>query len=132
MLLRNYISIVGLLEGVGDVSAPLTLDSSHFAILIGWCVFMLAMGWCITFWLIRRSPGAIERALREAILPKILTIILVLLATTILALTGKLTEGAAAILSGVVGYVLGTTHGMGRRSIEMDEKSAEDIKSQKE
>jgi hypothetical protein len=35
------------------------------------------------------------------------TVVLVVLAVILLALAGKLTEGAAAVLSGVAGYVLG-------------------------
>jgi hypothetical protein len=35
------------------------------------------------------------------------TVVLVVLAVILLSLVGKLTEGAAAVLSGVAGYVLG-------------------------
>jgi len=89
---------------------PLTLTSGHFALLIGWCILALLVGWCITFWIIRKNSDFVETALKDGLLSKLLTIILVLLATTILALTNKLTEAAAAIFGGVVGYVLGTTN----------------------
>lgn len=42
---------------------------------------------------------------------KILTVFAVLITATYLALAGRLSEGAIALLSSVSGYVLGTMHG---------------------
>ena len=84
--------------------------NTQFTFLIAWCVGALLLGWCITFAIIRKHPGQVNTALKDGLLPKLMTIILVLLATTVLALADKLTEAVAAIFSGIVGYVLGTTN----------------------
>ena len=92
------------------MNTPLTLTNTQFTIIIICCAITILVGWCTTFFIIRKNPRQLETALKEVLLPKLLTIILVLFATVILALTDKLNEAPAAILSGIVGYVLGTTN----------------------
>ena len=114
------------------MDAPLILTNTQFVFLVAWCVFVLLAGWCMTFFIIRKTPGQVETALKDGLLPKLLTIILVLLATTILALTGKMTEATAAIFSGVVGYVLGTTNTPRRADTNKDRKPNKAIESDEE
>ena len=52
---------------------------------------------------------------------RILTVLFVVIAVIFLSLTGKLDEGAVAVLSGVAGYVLG-----GLEKQETNRKSAEE------
>jgi hypothetical protein len=70
------------------------------------------LGWCVTFIVIRDKDQSIRALLMDGILIKILTVMLVVFASTILAIMGKFNDAVGAIFAGIVGYVLGT---MGRK-----------------
>ncbi|WP_193368416.1 hypothetical protein [Pelagibius marinus] len=66
----------------------------------------------VLMYVFSRIPNEYGRTLRDVLqrieLLKLSTILIIIVATTYLAILGKLSDGAVALLSGVAGYVLGT------------------------
>lgn len=85
-----------------------TLDSNQifWIILVG--MICLAVAWCVTFWALRNKVEQIRALFLEGNLLRLMTVIFVVFATSILAIMDSLNESVSAIFSGIVGYVLGS------------------------
>ena len=64
----------------------------------------LTLGWCATFWLLRHKDEQIKSMLLDGYVLKLLTVILVLFATSVLAVLGSLNEAVSAIFAGISGF----------------------------
>ncbi len=90
-------------------SITLSSENLFWIIIVG--AVCITVGWIAVFLLLRKQQGQLEVFLRDGNGVKLLTVVFVIFATTILAVMGALSEAVAAIFSGVVGYVLGSVRG---------------------
>jgi hypothetical protein len=84
----------------------------HIITIIGILFFFT---WGITFFFLRKNPDVLKILFSHGLILRILTVILVIVTTAILALINKLTSEVTAILGGIVGYVLGGIPAVDRR-----------------
>jgi hypothetical protein len=68
----------------------------------------LTIGWCLTFFILRNKNDQMRALLGEGHLLRLLTVMLVVFATTLLAAMGALNQAVSAVFAGIVGYVLGS------------------------
>ena len=101
---------VTTLSGNPDV---LNLEPTHYVIISVALsvVFMSVVG--IVMWILNKEEGTSFREVvldftRNDLFLKLIAIVLIILATSLLALAGRLESEVAAILSGIAGFVLGS------------------------
>jgi len=91
------------------VDQPL-INGTQFLILIGVLCGMLILGWLMFFFVVLKNKENVRDLLTGSSFLQNLTVIGVVISTGLLAIVGVLKgELAATLLSGVVGYVLGST-----------------------
>ena len=82
-----------------------------FAVVCAVCIVVGGVAFAVAF---RKDPGKAEASVRALFeggnLLRVATVFGVLGTTTVLLFADKLTEGALALMSGIVGYVLGGLH----------------------
>jgi Ca2+/Na+ antiporter len=78
-----------------------------FWIVIG-AMVCFVIGWIATFFSLSKRDDQIKALLMDGNLIRLLTVIFVVFATTVLAVMGALSEAVSAIFAGIVGYVLGS------------------------
>ena len=87
---------------------PVSLSGDQlYWIMIGMMI-CLAVGWCATFLILRGKEEQMKRLFMDGNSIRMLTVIFVVSATTLLAIMGALSEAVCAIFAGIVGYVLGS------------------------
>ena len=87
----------------------LTLSGNQLFWIIIVAMGGFVVGWCVTFIVIKDRSETMRELLLNDNLIRVLTVMFVVIATTLLAVIGKLNEAVSAIFAGIVGYVLGTT-----------------------
>ncbi len=88
-------------------------------IALGILIAGAALVYSILFWRGGLTGGNIARVLQQTDLPKLATIILIVLAASLLGLLGIIAGDAViALLSAIAGYVLGSRPAPGRSEIE--------------
>jgi hypothetical protein len=82
-----------------------------FAIVCAVCIVVGGVAFAVAF---RKDPGKAAESVRALFeggnVLRVATVFGVLGTTTVLLFADKLTEGALALMSGIVGYVLGGLH----------------------
>lgn len=108
-----------------DASVEFTMEQpfvsgSQFLILMGIVCGMLIVGWLMAFFVVLRNKEHVRDLLAGSSFLQNLTVIGVVITTGCLAIVGVLKgELAATLLSGVVGYVLGSQSRSGRERTRM-------------
>lgn len=84
------------------------LNNEQLFWLIAVAIVCIVIAWSVAFWCLRGKADALKALLLEGNLIRLLTVLLIVFATTILAILGALNEAVSAIFAGIVGYVLGS------------------------
>jgi ABC-type thiamin/hydroxymethylpyrimidine transport system permease subunit len=84
----------------------LTGNQIYWLIIVGIAAF--AVGWCVTFYLLRNKEESLKSLLADGNALKIVTVMFIIFATGLLAILNKFDQSVSTIFSGIVGYVLGT------------------------
>ncbi len=87
---------------------PIELTRTDVLWVVIGVMVCLTLAWSVTFWILRNKDKQIKALLLGGNALRLLTVILVVCATSILAVIGVLSEAVCAIFSGIVGYVLGS------------------------
>jgi hypothetical protein len=89
-----------------ESSATLNSNQMFWIILVG--MICLAIAWCVTFWTLRKKEEQLKALILEGNLLRLMTVIFIVFATSVLAIMDSLNESVSAIFGGIVGYVLGS------------------------
>ena len=83
---------------------------------------------CFTFAVVKIYAGqgqqmrqTVDKLIRDQLILRLFTVLIIALVTAVLALSGALTEGAVALLGSIAGYVLG---GIPRRPSDSDNNTS--------
>ncbi len=99
------------------------ITGCQFLILMGVLCAMLILGWVMFFFVLIKNRENVRDLLTGSSFLQNLTVIGVVITTGLLALVGVLSgELAATLLSGVVGYVLGSSPRGSQRSANAAER----------
>lgn len=90
---------------------PISITSEQLFWIIVVGMICLIGGWCATFFILRNKEEQIKALVTQGTLIRLLTVIFVVFATTVLAVMGALSEAVCAIFGGIVGYTLGSMGG---------------------
>jgi len=86
----------------------IVLSNEQIFWLIAVAIVCILIAWCVTFWLLRGKEQPMKDLLLNGTLIRLLTVLLIVFATTILAILNALDEAVSAIFAGIIGYVLGS------------------------
>lgn len=87
---------------------PVIFSANDLFWIIIVAMVCLVIGWSVTFIVLRNKNDQMKAFLMGGNLIRLLTVIFVVVATTVLAVMGALNEAVSAIFGGIVGYVLGS------------------------
>jgi hypothetical protein len=90
------------------IMGAIALSNEQLFWLIAVAIVCILIAWCVAFWCLRGKADTLKALLLEGNLIRLLTVLLIVFATTILAILGVLNEAVSAIFAGIVGYVLGS------------------------
>lgn len=94
------------------------LDGVYFLYFVTTVCGMLALGWVWFFWVVKQNSEGVHQVLAGGAFLQNLTVIGIVVMVGVLSIGGVLTgELAATLLSGIVGYVLGTARSRSASSI---------------
>lgn len=84
------------------------LSSSQLFWFIITGTMCITVGYVVIFAILQRREGHLEAFLADGNAVKLLTVVIVVFATTVLTVMGVFNEAVSAIFAGIVGYVLGS------------------------
>jgi thiosulfate reductase cytochrome b subunit len=83
------------------------ITAKYFVLLCLALIAGVTISWVSVFFLLRKQDSALKALLAERFILRIITVVFIIAGAGMLALVNKLSGEAAAILSGVAGFVLG-------------------------
>lgn len=92
----------------------LSSDQLFWIIMVSIIGFVI--GWTVTFIALRDRDEQMKMLLMDGNLIRVLTVMFIVFATTVLAALNSLSQAVSAMFAGIVGYVLGSMHPEARGS----------------
>jgi hypothetical protein len=98
-------------RGKQSIGGKMDLTGEQFVLFVAICASGLVIVAVALFASIRNQPAIIERMFSEGFFLRMVTVVFIVSAASILALAGKLTSDLSTILAAVAGFVLGEARG---------------------
>ena len=92
----------------------MNLTGGEFLWFVGICASGLVIVAVTLFVSIRNQPAVLEQLFSEGFFLRMITVVFIVAAASILAVAGKLTSELSTILAAVAGFVLGDAKGKSR------------------
>ena len=97
----------------------MNLTGDQFVWLASACIAGLVAAWLGLFLALRNHPGVLDRLFSEGFFLRMITVVFIVIAASILSAVDKLTSDLSTILAAVAGFVLGSA---GRQQNEPADK----------